>query len=294
MNTVVRNFSAHPKSHRPERRMLEREEELALAYAWRDERDEAALHQLVVSYLALAESMAKKFVRYGVPLFDLQQEAALGVMKAAEKFDPDRGVRFSTYAVWWIKASIQDYVMRQRSVVRMGSTVAQKSLFFNLRRVKARLERETSQRGEVLTAHVLRQQIAGAMNVSVRDVEMMEARLASSDYSLNAPRSTDESEGGEWIEILEDEQAAGAESAAVTHDQVYLKTQLQEAVAQLPERERDIIIRRKLSEDPPTLEVLGEEYNLTKERIRQLEHQGLKRLYNSLKGDRALVALLET
>ena len=136
--------------------LLDAETELRLAYAWRDERDEAALHRLITAYMRLAISMASKFKRYGAPMNDLIQEAGLGLMKAADKFDPDRGVRFSTYAVWWIKASIQDYVMRNWSMVRTGSTSSQKSLFFNMRRVQARLERESAAAGEVLDRHQMR------------------------------------------------------------------------------------------------------------------------------------------
>ncbi|MGB3314198.1 MAG: sigma-70 family RNA polymerase sigma factor, partial [Albidovulum sp.] len=130
--------------------LLDAETERELAYAWRDQRDKEALHRLITAYMRLAISMAAKFKRYGAPMNDLIQEASLGLMKAADKFDPDRGVRFSTYAVWWIKASIQDYVMRNWSMVRTGSTSSQKSLFFNLRRVQAKLEREASSRGESL------------------------------------------------------------------------------------------------------------------------------------------------
>ena len=128
--------------------LLDAETELKLAYAWRDQRDEAALHRLINAYMRLAISMAAKFRRYGAPMNDLIQEAGVGLMKAADKFDPDRGVRFSTYAVWWIKASIQDYVMRNWSMVRTGSTSSQKSLFFNMRRVQARLEREATKQGQ--------------------------------------------------------------------------------------------------------------------------------------------------
>ena len=140
--------------------LLDAETETALARAWRDQRDEAALHRLVTAYMRLAISMAARFRRYGAPMNDLIQEAGLGLMKAADKFDPDRGVRFSTYAVWWIKASIQDYVMRNWSMVRTGSTSSQKSLFFNLRRVQARLEREAQAEGVHLPGHVLRAMIA--------------------------------------------------------------------------------------------------------------------------------------
>src|SRR5690606_20216326 len=179
--------------------LLDAETERRLAYAWRDRRDEQALHRLITAYMRLAISMASKFRRYGAPMNDLIQEASLGLMKAADKFDPDRGVRFSTYAVWWIKASIQDYVMRNWSMVRTGSTSSQKSLFFNLRRVQARLEREAMARGEELDGHQLRQMIASEVGVPLHDVEMMEGRLSGSDYSLNATQSS-EDEGREWID----------------------------------------------------------------------------------------------
>ena len=145
--------------------LLDAETELQLAYAWRDSRDEAALHRLITAYMRLAISMAAKFKRYGAPMNDLVQEAGLGLMKAADKFDPDRGVRFSTYAVWWIKASVQDYVMRNWSMVRTGSTSSQKSLFFNMRRVQAQLEREAQQTGENLDKHQLNQMIATEVGV---------------------------------------------------------------------------------------------------------------------------------
>jgi RNA polymerase sigma-32 factor len=157
--------------------------------------------------MRLAISMASKYRRYGAPMPDLIQEAGVGLMKAAEKFDPDRGVRFSTYAVWWIKASIQDYVMRNWSMVRTGSTSSQKALFFNLRRVRAKLEREASANGEVLDSQRLREMIATEVGVPLRDVEMMDARLAGSDFSLNAQQAGEE--GREWLETLEDEGAAG-------------------------------------------------------------------------------------
>ncbi len=160
--------------------LLDAETELRLAYAWRDERCEKSLHRLITAYMRLAISMASKFKRYGAPMNDLIQEAGLGLMKAADKFDPDRGVRFSTYAVWWIKASIQDYVMRNWSMVRTGSTSSQKSLFFNMRRVQARLERESAASGEPLDRHQLRQMISTEIGVPLHDVEMMEGRLSGS------------------------------------------------------------------------------------------------------------------
>jgi RNA polymerase sigma-32 factor len=231
--------------------------------------------------MRLAISMAAKFRRYGAPMNDLIQEASLGLMKAADKFDPDRGVRFSTYAVWWIKASIQDYVMRNWSMVRTGSTSSQKSLFFNLRRVQAKLEREAAQRGESLDGHQLREMIAREVGVSLADVEMMEGRLSGSDYSLNATQSS-EDEGREWIDALEDENDQAAERVEEAHDAAHLRTWLIKAMQGLNERERVIVTERKLRDNARTLESLGEELGLSKERVRQLEAAAFAKMRRSL------------
>jgi RNA polymerase sigma-32 factor len=261
--------------------LLDAETELRLAYAWRDERCEESLHRLITAYMRLAISMASKFKRYGAPMNDLIQEAGLGLMKAADKFDPDRGVRFSTYAVWWIKASIQDYVMRNWSMVRTGSTSSQKSLFFNMRRVQARLERESAAAGEVLDRHQLRQMISTEIGVPLHDVEMMEGRLSGSDYSLNATQSTDD-EGREWIDVLEDESAQAAETVENRHDTEQLREWLLQAMNGLNERERFIVRERKLREAPRTLESLGQELSLSKERVRQLEAAAFGKMRKSL------------
>ncbi len=250
--------------------MLDAETELALAYAWRDHRDEQALHRLITAYMRLAISMASKFKRYGAPMNDLIQEASVGLMKAADKFDPDRGVRFSTYAVWWIKASIQDHVMRNWSMVRTGSTSSQKSLFFNLRRVQARLEREATAEGREIEGHVMRKLIAEEVGVPLHDVEMMEGRLSGSDFSLNATQSS-EDEGREWIDVLEDDGMQAEEKVEISHDNATLRQWLLTALSDLNERERFIVRERKLREDPRTLESLGTELGLSKERVRQLE-----------------------
>lgn len=261
--------------------LLDAETELRLAYAWRDNRDEAALHRLITAYMRLAISMASKFRRYGAPMNDLIQEASLGLMKAADKFDPDRGVRFSTYAVWWIKASIQDYVMRNWSMVRTGSTSSQKSLFFNMRRVQARLEREAAARGERLDRHQLRHMIATEVGVPLHDVEMMEGRLAGSDYSLNATQSADD-EGREWIDALEDESSQGSEQVEHEKDNDTLRNWLVAAMGNLNERERFIVRERKLRDAPRTLESLGDELGLSKERVRQLEAAAFGKMRKSL------------
>lgn len=261
--------------------LLDAETELRLAYAWRDHRDEAALHRLITAYMRLAISMAAKFRRYGAPMNDLIQEAGLGLMKAADKFDPDRGVRFSTYAVWWIKASIQDYVMRNWSMVRTGSTSSQKTLFFNLRRVQAKLEREAMARGESLDPHQLREMVARECGVPLQDVEMMEGRLSGSDFSLNAMQSNDE-DGREWIDVLEDENEQASVSVEAAHDTAQLREWLVVAMQSLTERERFIVRERKLRADPRTLESLGEELGLSKERIRQLEAAAFQKMRKSL------------
>ncbi|WP_066711011.1 RNA polymerase factor sigma-32 [Celeribacter ethanolicus] len=265
--------------------MLDAETETQLARAWRDHHDEAALHRLITAYMRLAVSTAAKFKRYGAPMNDLIQEAGLGLMKAAEKFDPDRGVRFSTYAVWWIKASVQDYVMRNWSLVRTGSTSAQKSLFFNMRRVQARLEREAMAQGAALDRDQLLQMIAMDLGVPLRDVEMMDGRLSGSDFSLNAQQSGDE-EGREWIETLADEGETTAEMVGEAHDQAQLKMWLGEAMDTLSERERFILRERKLADEPRTLESLGEELSLSKERVRQLEAGALQKMRSVLETNR--------
>ncbi|WP_299566883.1 RNA polymerase factor sigma-32 [uncultured Sulfitobacter sp.] len=261
--------------------LLDADTELKLAYAWRDERDEASLHRLITAYMRLAISMASKFKRYGAPMNDLIQEAGLGLMKAADKFDPDRGVRFSTYAVWWIKASIQDHVMRNWSMVRTGSTSSQKSLFFNMRRVQARLEREAAAQGETLDRHQLRQLISTEIGVPLHDVEMMEGRLSGSDYSLNATQSA-EDEGREWIDALEDNSAQAAERVEDSHDTAQLREWLLLALGALNDREQFIVRERKLRDTPRTLESLGQELSLSKERVRQLEAAAFTKMRKSL------------
>ena len=261
--------------------LLDAETELRLANAWRDDRDEQALHRLITAYMRLAISMAAKFKRYGAPMNDLIQEAGLGLMKAADKFDPDRGVRFSTYAVWWIKASIQDYVMRNWSMVRTGSTSSQKSLFFNMRRVQARLEREAATEGLDLDRHQLHQKIATEIGVPLRDVEMMEGRLAGSDFSLNAVQSADE-DGREWIDALEDDSEQAAETVENSHDTQQLRDWLVTAMQALNDRERFIVRERKLREPARTLESLGRELGLSKERVRQLEAAAFTKMRKNL------------
>ena len=270
--------------------LLDADSEKALARAWRDSGDKAALHRLVTAYMRLAISMAAKFRRYGASMNDLTQEAAIGLMKAAEKFDPERGVRFSTYSMWWIKAQLQDYVMRNWSLVRTGSTTAQKSLFFNLRRVEAKLLREGEARGEVLAADRLRVAVAAELGVSLAEVAMMEGRLAGSDASLNATQASDE-DGREWIDVLEDEGVQAAELFETKHDGATLRGQLGKALESLSDRERLIVRERQLVDQPRTLESLGQELHLSKERIRQLEAAAYGKLRRSLEANGATLGL---
>jgi len=260
--------------------LLEPDEELRLARNWRNNGDEKSLHRLVNAYMRLAVSMSAKYRRYGADMTDLTQEAGIGLMKAAEKFDPERGVRFSTYAVWWIKASIQDYVMRNWSMVRTGSTSSQKALFFNLKRVKARLERKNDLGYAGVDSSRLQEMIAEELGVRTKDVEMMESRLSGSDYSLNAPQADEE--GREWIEILEDEDDQSSVKVEKERDLQKVRTWLSEAMSVLNERERMIVLERKMKDEPRTLESLGGELGLSKERIRQLENQALSKLRRRL------------
>ena len=256
--------------------MLDAETELKLAYAWRDERCEASLHRLTNAYMRLAISMASQFRRYGAPMNDLIQEASLGLMKAADKFDPDRGVRFSTYASWWIRSAMQDFILRNWSIVRTGTTAAQKSLFFNLRRLRAQID---DIGGEQLSEES-REFIANELKVNVHEVEAMEIRLNGGDQSLNAPVS-DESEDS-WQDFLADQRPSSEETVVSVHDGRTRARWLVEALRELPQREQTIIRKRRLTENGATLEELGRVLGVSKERVRQLEHRALTKLRKSI------------
>ncbi|MBC7737440.1 MAG: RNA polymerase factor sigma-32 [Candidatus Saccharibacteria bacterium] len=269
--------------------MLDAETEAKLARAWREQGDKAALHRLVTAYMRLAISMATKYRRYGASMADLTQEAAIGLMKAAEKFEPDRGFRFSTYAVWWIKAQLQDFVMRNWSLVRTGSTTSQKSLFFNLRRIEAKLRREAEATGQVMDPKAMHAAVAAELGVSVSDVAMMDGRLAGSDASLNASQATDD-DGRAWIDVLEDEGAQADEIVAARHDTEALRLRLSRALSGLTERERFIVKARQMEDQPRTLESLGIELHLSKERIRQLEAAAYGKLRRRLEEEGTVLA----
>ena len=257
--------------------MLDVDTEYRLAVAWRDEKDEDALHRLINAYMRLAISMASKFRRYGVSQQDLIQEAGMGLMKAADKFDPDKGVRFSTYAQWWVKASIQDFVMRNYSMVRTGSTTNQKSLFFNIKRVKAQLERDAVQRNQTVTPAQILEQVSTELGVPMRDVIMMNGRMSGGDMSLNAVQSN-EDEGREWIDTLADESPNSAEIVEQSFDGEKLQSWVGQAMEVLNDREMYIVVQRKMIDTPRTLESIGTELKLSKERIRQIENAALEKL----------------
>ncbi len=256
--------------------MLEPEVELDLARKWHQDGCEKSLHRLVNAYMRLAVSMASKYVKYGVDTSELIQEAGIGLMKAAEKFDPERGVRFSTYATWWIKASIQDFVLRNWSLVRTGSTASQKSLFFNLKRVKSQIERGFDNSGASVDYGSLNKMVAEKMGVSLRDVEMMETRLSGGDFSLNSLQQGEE--GREWIETIEDENSYGSDKVEKNKDDGIVRSWIEEAIETLNEREKTIVVERKLRDKPRTLDSIGGELGVSKERVRQLEAEALKKL----------------
>ncbi len=258
--------------------MLGPEHERDLAIRWRDDHDERALHELTSAYMRLVISMAARFRNYGLPMSDLVQEGNIGLMQAAARFDPEREVRFSTYAAWWIRSAIQDFVLRNWSIVRTGTTAAQKSLFFNLRRLRALI----SDTGEAMMTRENRDYVATKLGVSERDVEQMASRLSSSDRSLNAPMSEGIDGGGEWQDMLADGRILPDEDVMERHDTQRRSQWIGEALKSLNPRELIIIQERRLVDEGATLEALGRKMGVSKERVRQIEHQAMKKLKAAL------------
>ncbi len=257
---------------------LEREEEQNLAIRWAENQDQNALHQLTSAHMRLVIAVASKFRRYGLPMPDLVQEGHVGLLEAAARFDPYRDVRFSTYATWWIRASIQDYILRNWSIVRGGTSSGQKSLFFNLRRLRAKI---TAQDNHINTQD-LYAELSNAIGVSVKDVATMDARLSGSDVSLNAPVSTEEESGSERQDFIESDEALPEAKVSEMIDGERRSAWLHSALDVLNERELRIVNRRRLSEKGATLEELGNELGISKERVRQLENRALKKLQTEL------------
>tara|TARA_Y100000588_G_scaffold249042_1_gene263561 strand:+ start:210 stop:1097 length:888 start_codon:yes stop_codon:yes gene_type:complete len=269
--------------------LLEAEHELDLARRWRDEGDEHALHEMVTAYIRLVVSIATKFRSYGLPLGDMVQEGCIGLMQAAARFEPEREVRFSTYASWWIRSSIQNFILRNWSIVRTGTTAAQKSLFFNLRRIKAQIERTESRRID----DDMRSKIATALKVSERDVDVMSARLLANDKSLNDP--VGESEDGEFQDFIPADAASPEDIAMATRDAQVRSNWIEQAMQNLTQREQTIIRERRLVEKGVTLAVLGERLGISKERVRQIEHEALGKIKESITrnvGDPVMAGLI--
>ncbi len=256
--------------------MLERDHEMALARRWRDDDDVDAMHELVIAYARLVIGAAARYRGYGLAMGDLMQEGLVGLMIAAERFDPDRGVRFSTYAGWWLRSSMQDFILRNWSVVRTGTTAAQKSLFFNLRRLRARLGDDVDGR----LSDAARARIASELRVGVSDVEQMAMRLAANDHSLNLRVGAEGDD--EWQDLLVDDAPSPEDNAVASHDATTHGRWLAVALAELSARERKIIRARRLSDDAETLVTIGRRLGISKERVRQIEHRALAKLKASI------------
>jgi RNA polymerase sigma-32 factor len=256
--------------------MLEKDHELELARRWKDRNDTVALAKLTRSYLRLVIAMAGRFRNYGLPLSDLVQEGTVGLMEAAARFEPEREIRFSTYASWWIRSAMQDYILRNWSIVRTGTTAAHKSLFFNLRRLKAQIS------GEYDGAMSLdaRQTLATKLGVRLKDVEVMEARLSAADRSLNM--IVGEDGDAEWQDFLACDAPRPDEVLEDSHDAAVKERLLRDALKQLTARELTIITERRLTDESVTLAALGERLGISKERVRQIENQAMSKLKSAL------------
>ena len=254
---------------------LERDEERQLAVQWRNDQDERALHRLAHAHMRLVIALAARFRHYGLPIADLVQEGHVGLLEAAARFEPEREVRFSTYATWWIRASMQDYILRNWSIVRGGTSSAQKALFFNLRRLRAKLSRD----GRSMADGSVFATIANAIGVSAKDVELMDTRLSAPDVSLNAPLATTDTSGpSERVDFLVDDKPLPDELVCEAIDSVRRVDWLRDALNVLSERELRILRERRLAEDAATLESLGVTLGISKERVRQIENRALEKL----------------
>ena len=257
--------------------MLAPEEELNLAKRWRDSQDEGAAHKLVTSHLRLVAKIAMGYRGYGLPVGELISEGNVGMMQAVKRFDPDRGFRLATYAMWWIRAAIQEYILHSWSLVKMGTTAAQKKLFFNLRRLKGQMA--ALEEGDLKPEQV--EKIARVLQVPEQDVVSMNRRLASPDNSLNAPIRADSE--GEWQDWLVDDSESQESELAEREDMSNRRDLLNGALSTLNDRERHILIERRLKDEPTTLEELSQQYNISRERVRQIEVRAFEKLQKNMK-----------
>ena len=257
--------------------MLKPEQEFMLAKAWTEHEDSDAAHQLVTSHLRLVAKIAMGYRGYGLPIGELISEGNVGMMQAVKRFDPDRGFRLATYAMWWIKASIQEYILRSWSLVKIGTTAAQKKLFFNLRRIKGQIQ--AIDEGDLHPDHVT--EIATRLNVSENDVVQMNRRMAGADHSLNAPMRADAE--GEWMDWLEDKNAVDQETAYANDEELNNRRALMaDAMKDLNEREQHILRERRLKDKPSTLEDLSKIYHISRERVRQIEVRAFEKLQKAM------------
>ena len=268
--------------------MLEQSQEYMLAKAWKEKGDVAAAHQLVTSHLRLVAKIAMGYRGYGLPVADLISEGNLGMMHAVKKFEPEKGFRLATYAMWWIKAAIQEYILRSWSLVKIGTTAGQKKLFFNLRRIKGQIQAIDD--GDLKPEQVT--QIATQLNVTEVEVMSMNQRMAGNDRSLNVPLSRDGEGGGEWQDWLQDD-SPDQEATFADHEEYDARKNLMlEAMQGLNPREQRILTARRLSEPPLTLEDLATEFNISRERIRQIEVRAFEKLQKAVRDSAAALKLL--
>ncbi|MBW7920702.1 MAG: RNA polymerase sigma factor RpoH [Rubellimicrobium sp.] len=269
--------------------MLEPEEEYMLAKRWVDHEDSGAAHKLVTSHLRLAAKIAMGYRGYGLPQAEVISEANVGLMQAVKRFDPERGFRLATYAMWWIRASIQEYILRSWSLVKMGTTSAQKKLFFNLRKAKARIG--VLEDGDMRPDNVAR--IATDLGVTEDDVVSMNRRMSGGDASLNAMIGSADDSSTEWIDWLEDKEADQADDYAERDELEVRREMLTQAMDTLNDRERDILAERRLADEPLTLEQLSERYGVSRERIRQIEVRAFEKVQERMRELAAERGLLE-
>ena len=270
--------------------MLEKEQEYMLAKRWVEDEDTEAAHMMVTSHLRLAAKIAMGYRGYGLPQAEVISEANVGLMQAVKRFDPEKGFRLATYAMWWIRASIQEYILRSWSLVKLGTTSAQKKLFFNLRKAKARIG--ALEDGDLRPEHVER--IANDLNVTEDEVISMNRRLSGGDASLNATISADGEGAAQWQDWLEDEDADQAGDYAEKDELVIRRELMADAMSVLNEREQDILTQRRLMDNPVTLEELSGQYDVSRERIRQIEVRAFEKLQKKMQELARAKGMLET
>ncbi|MEM8936123.1 MAG: RNA polymerase sigma factor RpoH [Pseudomonadota bacterium] len=259
--------------------MLEKEQEYMLAKRFNEHQDPDAAQQLITSHLRLVAKIAKGYRGYGLPIGEVISEGNVGLMQAVKRFDPDKGFRLATYAMWWIRASIQEYILRSWSLVKIGTTAAQKKLFFNLRKIKGQID--AVDEGDLHPDQV--EHIATKLGVTEDDVVSMNRRMSGGEASLNAPLSRD-AEGGEWQDWLVDEDAVNAETKLAEESEYDLRiSMLEKALATLNEREQHILTERRLKDNPSTLEELSQVYGVSRERVRQIEVRAFEKLQKAMK-----------